>query len=205
MLSDDDQHLLPQFYAVQRLESTLRRMHHVRFAEQLFRFLFRDLPRTGRALGRAELLVFFQLAQLIHQAVGCVLHVLHHTVGLLPRSGQFFLALPDKRSTFFLGLLQCMRGRVLQALYLVLLRLQLHLQILKLVEDIVKLLVLVGQMRPGVLNDLRRKAKLLADEERVGFSRYAHRKAVGWAQRFHIEFAGGVLHARRIQRKNFQL
>ena len=29
------------------------------------------------------------------------------------------------------------------------LRLQLHLQILKLVEDIVKLLVLVGQMRPA--------------------------------------------------------
>ena len=79
-----------------------------------------------------------------------------------------------------------------QALHLVLLRLQLHLQILKLVEDIVKLLVLVGQMRPGVLNDLRRKAKLLADEERVGFSRHAHGKAVGWAQRFHIEFAGGV-------------
>ena len=44
----------------------------------------------------------------------------------------------------------------------------------------------------AVIADHPKIQLLLADEERVGFSRYAHGKAVGWAQRFHIEFAGGV-------------
>ena len=56
----------------------------------------------------------------------------------------------------------------------------------------------------GSLNDAAGDAKLFADQECIGFARYAHAQLIGGAQGLQIKLTTGVDHALSLQRKDLQ-
>ena len=145
-----------------------------------------------------------QLAQFIGQRVGLCFHLLCQRARLGTGSLQFIFALLDQLVPLFAGGFQLMGSFVAQLLHLVLAFLQLQLQIIQLTQNCIQTLILRRQMLLGSLNNTAGDAQLFADQECVGFARYAHAQLIGGTQRFQIKLAAGVDHTLSLQCKNLQ-
>ena len=154
-------------------------MHHFRTGKQLFGLLFGNLAGTLRFLLGAHALVLLQLAQLVSQRVGLRFHLLCQRACLGTSGFQFILALLDQLIPLFTGGFQLTGGFVAQLLHLVLAFFQLKFQIIQLTQNCIQTFILGRQMLLGSLNDAAGDAKLFADQECVGFARYAHTQLIG--------------------------
>ena len=197
--------LLPYFYLLQRHKLLNGIMHHLCTGKQLFGFLFGNFAGTLCLLLGAHTLVLLQLAQFIGQRVGLCFHLLCQRARLGTGSLQFIFALLDQLIPLFAGGFQLMGGFVAQLLHFVLAFLQLKLQIVQLPQNCIQTLILRRQMLLSGLNDAAGDAKFFADQECVGFARYAHTQLIGGAQGLQIKLTAGVDHALRLQCKNLQL
>ena len=74
-----------------------------------------------------------------------------------------------------------MCGLVAQLFNFVLAFLQLQLQIVELAQNGIQTFILGGKVLLCGLNDSLRDAQLFADQECVGFARYAHTQLIGGA------------------------
>ena len=77
-------------------------------------------------------------------------------------------------------------------------------QIIQLTQNCIQTFILGRQMLLGSLNDAAGNAKLFADQESVGLSRYANTQLIGWAQGLQIKLAAGIDHALCFQCKDLQ-
>ena len=205
LLDIGNDHLLAHLHLLEGHELLDHIMHHVGLAVQALGLLAGDLPGPGGALGSAGLFVLLQLAQLIGETVGLVLHLLGHLAGLQACGLQLGLALLDQCVVFLAGGFQLVFGFGFRLFRLVLAGLQLQLQVVQLGQHAVQPLVVVGQVGLRPLDHPGRYAQLLADQEGVGFARYAHAQLVGGAQALHIELTTGVHHAGSLQREDLHL
>ena len=156
-------------------------MHHLRTGKQLFGLLFGNFAGTLRLLLGAHALVLLQLAQFIGQCVGLRFHLLCQRARLGTGSFQFIFALLDQFIPLFAGCFQLMGSFVAQLLHFVLTFLQLQLQVVQLTQNRIQTLILGRQMLLSRFNDAAGDAQLFADQECVGFARYAHTQLIGGA------------------------
>ena len=156
-------------------------MHHLRTGKQLFGLLFGNFAGTLRLLLGAHALVLLQLAQLVGQCVGLCFHLLCQRARLGTGGFQFILALLDQLIPFFAGGFQLMGSFVAQLLHFVLAFLQLQLQVVQLTQNRIQTLILGRQMLLSRFNDAAGDAQFFADQECVGFARYAHTQLIGGA------------------------
>ena len=179
-------------------------MHHLRTGKQLFGLLFGNFAGTLRLLLGAHALVLLQLAQFIGQCVGLRFHLLCQRARLGTGSFQFIFALLDQFIPLFAGCFQLMGSFVAQLLHFVLTFLQLQLQVVQLTQNRIQTLILGRQMLLSRFNDAAGDAQLFADQECVGFARYAHTQLIGGTQGLQIKLATGVDHTLSLQCKNLQ-